>query len=355
MASLYNVTPMAAKQGLGDRLKLWERSFSIKTRIAALIAVILVPLLGISGWLAFKTANAERATIEGERFDVVNNLTYLFDARLREIAAALKTLAADPDLVSRDFQVFQAHAARVAKTIEVDSMAMFEPSGQQVMATAIPWGQPLIKRTDMSIAAPAFSGEPYVSGPFKSLTVDAFHVAVSVPVTIAGKVDYVLTAGFDPASLLQLFSKAGLKPEWIFAVVDTQGRFVARSLDHAARVGNLARPELVDIAKAPSKMGVFENTTLEGVTVANSYRRSDISGWTVVGAVPKELLLAPLRKTFWTFGPLALAITALSLGATYLIALQIARPVSLLAKASQALVEGRPLPTSRSMWPSSEK
>lgn len=52
-----------------------------------------------------------------------------------------------------------------------------------------------------------------------------------------------------------LFSAEGVKSDWTAAVVDQAGRYVGRSIDAANRLGELARPELRQAARAPQNTG----------------------------------------------------------------------------------------------------
>ncbi len=55
---------------------------SIRGYLLLLIAAILVPMLVLAGVLAWHYASASRRTIEAERLDVANNLTYLIDREI---------------------------------------------------------------------------------------------------------------------------------------------------------------------------------------------------------------------------------------------------------------------------------
>ena len=57
---------------LAGHFRFLQRPHSIRTRLIWLIAVSVLPLLALSGWLAASRAEAERQVIEARRFDLVN-------------------------------------------------------------------------------------------------------------------------------------------------------------------------------------------------------------------------------------------------------------------------------------------
>ena len=115
---------------------------------------------------------------------------------------------------------------------------------------------------------------------------------------------------------------------------------MARSLDAERRVGQLARPELGEAARRA-------NETPEGVLVLNAFRRSPLTGWTTVVAVPKATLTAPLRRYIAYLSLGGAGILLLTLALASLQAARIAEPVRKLGQGATALVEGRKFPEAK--------
>lgn len=315
--------------------RLWNRDFDIRTRVIALITVLLVPLLGLAAWLSYNYADAERRVIEAKRFDAVNNVTFLFDREIVRLRSILSSLALAPDVINGHFEGIRGHASAIAAATQ-GPLAIFDETGRQLFTTEEPpTARPLLV-TPSLVAG--------VSGVVRSDPAQPAVIALTIPVTREGKLVYVIQSLISPDRLAPLFVQSGLKPAWISAVVDREGRFIARSLNSERSVGAVARPELGKAARGEPDSGDFENVTIEGVASANSFRRSGVTGWTAVVAVPKSELAAPLQRTqnfvLWS----GLLISLASLGAAWQIATRISEPVRKLATASTALVEGRPLP-----------
>jgi hypothetical protein len=166
-------------------------------------------------------------------------------------------------------------------------------------------------------------------------------------VVVDGRVAFGVAAEIHVDYISKFFAAAGLKEDWAGAIVDVNGRYVARSLDAERRVGQLARPELGEAARRANEAGTFENVTYEGVLVLNAFRRSPLTGWTTVIAVPKVTLTAPLRRYIAYLSLGGAGILLLTLALASLQAARIAEPVRKLSQGATALVEGRKFPEAK--------
>ena len=316
---------------------------TIRGRLLALIAVVLVPSIVLMGLFAWRAADAERRVIEARRFDTVNNLSFLFDGEINAVKAALETLAASPDLARGDFAAFRPYAeAGLSGRIAV--IAVLDATGQQFMSTAVPAGSPLPKRSDMTPFAEVFAGKTIVSDVLVGTVVKRPVVVVAAPIIRGGRVAYLLSAVIYPEQYSSLFATAGVNPDWAAAVVDRQGRFVSRNIRLEQYLGKPARPELAAAANGALNVGVFDNKTMEGVATGNSFRRSLVTGWTTVVSVPAPVLAGPLRKTTLWFVGSILAVALVSFAVASAMAARIGDSIRAFAHAAVALVEGRPLP-----------
>lgn len=323
--------------------RLWNRDYDIRTRVISLISVLLIPLLALSAWLAYSYADAERRVIETKRYDTVNNVTFLFDREIGRLRGLLNGLALSPSLIDGNFDSFRAHAKTIADSTN-GPLAVFDLTGNELFSTRDPNDStpPQITkfapvdglksdRIGVSDIAPGTASHPPV-------------ITIAVPVLRGGLPVYILQSTMRAERLSTLFADASLEPGWVSGVVDRQGRFVARSLNPERMVGEMARPELGIAASGSAESGEFDNTTLEGLHSSNSFRRSKLTGWTAVVAVPADELSAPLRRIQFLALAGGLAISLTSLAIAWRMAARISEPVRNLSHASAALVEGRPLP-----------
>ena len=211
-----------------------SRRTSIRWRLMGLIAAILVPFTLATAFLGWCYADAESRVIEAQRFDQVNNLNFLMEGELGNIKAVLVALAAFPELQTGDFESFRTRAASTI-TDRVAVLAVLDESGQQLFSSAVPFGLPLPKSTNMSAFTEVWQGKTMVSDVLVGTVVKRPIIAVAAPVFVDGRVRYVLSAVIYPETLVRFFAAAGVNNQWAAAVVDRQGRFVTRTLRPARK------------------------------------------------------------------------------------------------------------------------
>lgn len=323
-----------------------NRDPTIRSRVVTLVAIALLPFIGMMMWLATDYAAAQRRIIEVERVAVANTLTHLLDREISAIEGALTGLGSSEDLSSGDLERFARHADQVIKLAHFRAIRVFDPSGAVIYATNGDLGRDVPAKTRAMIINDVFRGKFAVSDLVTGAGGDAKQMSfsVSVPVMKNATVSYAVTADISPERMSSIFKDAELESDWISAIVDRSGRFVARSLSPEKFVGERARPELVAVAEGNKARGDFENSTHEGILTGNSFQRSKLSGWTSVAAVPKAILDAPYKRsmTFLLVG--GTTISVLSLIAATLMAARISEPIRRLRSVATALIEGRAPP-----------
>ena len=308
----------------------------IRHYLILLSLALLLPLLAFAGLLATRYADAERRVVEAQRTDVSNNLNYLVDRELESIASLLRGLTASPDLAARRFPQFQAHADGAARHVRLEQIALIDRQGQPVGSMAAMTTPALL---DEVLLAMVFAGRSAVSDMRLDLAPRAAFV-VSVPVLVDGVVTYALNAVVGIDRLPPLFDEARLKPDWIAAVVDRRGIFLARSRAEKRFVGQPAHPAVVAAATGSATEGLFANITLDGTSTSSSFRRSK-SGWTSVVGVPTAILDAPRKRALTILGLAGLGLSTLGLGLAYLLGGRIAEAARSLQRAALDIVDGR--------------
>ncbi|MGE3918296.1 MAG: PAS domain S-box protein, partial [Hyphomicrobiaceae bacterium] len=314
---------------------------TIHFRIASLVLLILAPLLAAFCWMAFHLAASKRELIEAERAAITAAVTSDIDRHVSTTFGLLTGLATSDDLVTGNFAEFERQARAMADRADIVRVWAFDPGGQTVAGMGKPANAESAEGLEPETITRTFRGERTVSRVHGSGPEEA-TVFMAVPVRGGSTVLYGIAAEVLIGGMGRTFTKAGMPDPWVAAIVDGNGRFIARSLDADRRLGKIARPELVRVAAAPSEKGVFENVTYEGLHTLNSYRRSPLTGWTTVVAVPKAIVEAPLHRSIYLMligGAIALLST---LGAAYLYATRISEPVLNLGRIASALAKGAP-------------
>lgn len=121
-----------------------------------------------------------------------------------------------------------------------------------------------------------------------------------------------LVALVDPAPL-QTILVNGTPAEAVSAIVDREGRFIARNLAVQERLGRPAT-EWVRGAIASGRRGIYEGTTYEGLRNHTGFVTSDLTGWSTHIAVSNALLAAPQRR--WWLGTLGAGALAIAFAAS---------------------------------------
>ena len=333
---------LPGKSGESERAGGWLLPApSLRTRLVALVALASIPMALLAGTVSWFYADAERRVVEAAREDVTANAVHIIERELSSRLGVLQSLADALESGVVGLPEFHAMATRVKGRLGGE-ITLSDRSGQPLVSTRLAWGAPP-PREDPSAIAPTLDGRtPFVSDVVAGPPGLPPRVLLSVPVLASGTVARVVSLDLPPAMLSSVLAEAGLRPEWIAAVVDRKGNFVARSRDGDALVGRPARPELVRAASGQAKGGTFSNTTLEGIEVESSFRRVALAGWTVVIAVPSGILHEGYRRVVWailgSFGFVFVLMLALA-GYT---GRKISRPVEALRMAALSVGQSAP-------------
>ncbi|CAL8980299.1 hypothetical protein RHODOP_03330 [Rhodoplanes sp. P11] len=334
----------AASAGPPDKGEIPSRAPTIRSRLVALVLSTLLPVLIFSGALIVRQAQQERAALELQAEAVAVAAVHLIDAHVRAVEPVLRTLAMQAPRIQEERPAFQQIAAAAAQHLG-KSVALLDRTGRPLVVAApaaegVVWPQTI----DMASLAALTTADGLVVTDLLRDPAGGRSVAlVAVATTAGGDTGAILAAVVDPAALGHVLRDAGLPDDWIAAVVDRQGLFVARSHQAETQVGQPARPELAAAASGPARRGRFDNVTWEGVSQHNAFHRSAVTGWTAVIGIPHAVLDAPERRAAAVLATGAV-FAALALVLAMFFARRIAAPISALEGAAMALAHGEPLP-----------
>ena len=316
-------------------------SRSIKFRIMALVALIIAPLLIVFGLVTLSLAQANRAAIEAQRYNSAHELSAAVDRDYVELKGVLTGIAILVGSHHTSSLAVDQQLARKAGLAQILGMWSFSLIGSPTELFADSPPSVRNHNLDGDFIAHVFAGESVVSD-VRGEGMDKAIIVIAVPVFGANNtVESGLAAEVSVSVFKHAFEDAGMRNSWVAAVVDQRGHFVARSLDSESRVGTAARSALATAAQSAAISGTFENVTLEGTPVLNSFVRSPLTRWTSVVAVAKTELEVPLQNalTYTLLG--GLAALGLSIIAATMMAARIANPVTNLSRYALALAQGQ--------------
>ena len=155
----------------------------------------------------------------------------------------LEALATSANLDVPDLRPFHAEAGRVlASQPGWLTVILADLDGWQVLSARLPFDRPPIRVIDTpSYEELLRTGRPVVGGISPpSPRTGARAIPLRVPVMRDGRLRFVLTAPLSAEGVERLLQGSGIPADWVAAVVDREGRIIARTRDAAAYVGQPA-------------------------------------------------------------------------------------------------------------------
>jgi PAS domain S-box-containing protein len=323
-------------------LWLHEGLSTAYARSLLIVGLVLLPMLIAIGALGWLYSDAERRVIEARRSDVATNAALIVDRLIAERIAALETLASSIAGQPLESPEVQRRAANVAERFN-EAVVLLDGTGKFILSTRLPPGGLLPDRTDLASVAPAFTERrPYVSNTITGAFTKAPVAIVTVPLP-GEQASHAVSMSISPGLLSSTLKQAGLPQEWIAAIIDRDGIFVARSHNPELNIGRPARPELIKVARSGERTGSFSNVTHEGVSVESSFQRSGLSGWTAVVAVPETLMNAASDRSRMIVLVSLIAAVSLALLLAAIAGRSTISAVQALQRNALALAKGEPL------------
>lgn len=316
-------------------------SLSVRTYMRALTLAVVLPLLAFSAFLVLRAAGHQQELMANEVRQRTQAAAAALDYELSVLRARAFRLAGSGTLRQRDFALFHRQASEVVNEGGLQ-VILSDPSGQELVDTRTAYGAVLRMIADPdAIRHTAATGRPNVSDYAVNPATKQPFVGINVPIFSDDKVAFVLSLNIAQY-LPRLMAQLDLPRGWVSAIVDRQGRVIARNRDAERFVGQMARPPVLDRFRA-SNDGWFASTSLDGVPIYNAYTHMKLVGWVVGTGIPDAILFAPVRHSTLVLFLLGGAVVALALIAASVIGSRIARPIGALAAYAGAVGRGEPL------------
>lgn len=286
---------MALTRLLGIQRNHTEKS--IKLSLIVMVLVAILPLLVFGSGVAWLVVDQKKDAVTEELIATASALQVAVDRELRSQFRTMDVLASDYSLYSGNFTNFQKRAEQVLKVnTEWLIICIIDPRSHKIISgsPAVPSPQP-ISLSPQSVDKVVQTHKPSIVGTFRhnKITKDPI-ILLMAPVVRNDKVIYVLGVAMRPQSISNIFSEQKLEPAWTGAILDDQMVLAGRSRDSERYVGLRGTQSLVDHITASEK-GMFTATNQEGESVYTVFRRSALTGWSVVIGVPSAELDVPIR------------------------------------------------------------
>ncbi len=268
----------------------------MRTNLAVLVAACVLPAAIVAGLLVWRDYEESRLNTLRGVSSAARAMTATLDRDLTGIESGLRVLAATTALAEDDLRAFHAEALHALPTQQITNYVLIDRQGHQRLNTLRPPDADLpTTGTPPALLTVFQSRQSVLSDLFMGPVTGKPTVTLGVPVMRAGRVVYVLNAGLVPERLLDVIRAQHLPPHYVCAILDSQGRVVARSHDMARHIGRHAVPDLLR-AVTRQQEGMVETVTLDGTPVVSAFVRSSVSGWSVVIGIPQTDLSAGLQE-----------------------------------------------------------
>jgi diguanylate cyclase (GGDEF)-like protein len=304
------------------------------------VVACVCPVWLLAGVAIDRAYESKRLQIEQTTLNAARNLSLALDRELGSIEASLVTLATSPALAAGDFARFHRHARDALQSFGDADLILADRTGQQLMNSFLPLGQPLPRRRNLASVNEIFlTGKPVVTGLFKGAVTGRSLMGIDIPVLIDGKIAYDLGMTLPIDRFSKLLSDQHLPEDWIGTIIDNHEIVVARTRLAETFVGHATRNDAASIRKGRAE-GLMTVRNLEDVTVQEAFSRSSISGWLVVIGVPVSSLYADIgRWLAWTV-TIGVGVSAIGVGMALAMGRLIARSIQSLIGPALALGHG---------------
>lgn len=317
---------------LNRRLPAGSRR-SVYHQLVLLVLTCVLPVWLVGGFLVCYAYQSKRQLIQQNLLETAHTLRQTVDVELASAQSAMKVLATSPALNSGDLAAFDRQAREVAAEYPGADIIMADATGQQVVNTHLPYGAPLPFRGAADTVQRIFqTGRPAISDLFLGSVSKRHVISVDVPVIRNGNVIYDLALTFPSSYLDPVLGRGILPDHWFRTIYDSKNIVVARSHKADQFVGQNGPVAVSE--------GLTEHVNLENIRVIVAFSRFAETGWLVAVGVPKDVLLADLRRWLWWTTGGAAALSVMGLAFAVVMGQRIAGAHKTLVGSAQALGRG---------------
>lgn len=307
---------------------------SIKWLLVMLSLACVVPSALLAVGLIASHYAQEREEMEEGAVSTARAVAATLDDKVWRIQRELAFVAQSPRLKAADYPALYREMQTAQRALQLTNLVLFS-STQQIVNTGVPYGnQPPKELPPMQAAL--LHRRPSVSGLFSSPLSHRPVVAVSVPAQSADGGNLALNANIDADQLLATLTRQNLPATWTAAIVDADGRFIARTHEHRRFIGTAVSPELRERSRSSTE-AALRTSTAEGIPAVVAFHRAPVSNWTVTISIPASELNAPARRSLWMLLAGFIAVLALSVGIAWRLGMRIADSIDWLGSAARAL------------------
>jgi signal transduction histidine kinase len=314
---------------------------TLRRRILLFAVFLLLPAIAGGAFLVAATYGRERVALENTLRDTTRAMSLVVDREFERRAAILRLLAASASLQRMDLASFDREAR--AAVLGLGGQVAVYDRETQLINTMLPPGAALPSARNLPIQFAEKNIE--LSDVFTGTVTRRKLMAMNAGVRVRGKL-YNVSISLLPGELQQIIDDQRLPRGWTAAIINRQGRIIARHPSPERWVGASATPELLRELQR-SREGLFDSVTLDGIRSAAFFSTAPRHGATFVIGVPRSQLEASLYRSMADVAIGALLLLMIGLGVSLWATVRMLRPVDALRSAAEDLEAGRTVAVAR--------
>lgn len=250
----------------------------------ALVLCVIFPAIALAASILYASAAQQRVTTRDALQQKAEQLAAEVDAEIERSVAALKVLAVSGVLQRGDLRGFHELATRTVRADPAwNNLQLVSTEGEQLVNVRLPFGTPLppLNRPELPLQA-VYKREPVVADLALGVVAQRLLTPIYVPVTRNGEVVYVIAAAIEPPNWQSMLRSR--IPPGMQAVLLDRYAFVITSTYDAVPAAEPRERESVP----PTTPGELSGDFTQGGRVEVARRKTAVSGWTVMTAMPKD-------------------------------------------------------------------
>lgn len=296
-------------------------AWNMKWRLIAMVLALAIPLNAAIFSIIWSLSNA---ALDAQRTSLrftAQSIRAAVDAELGTYFGLGQGLARSSAALSDDLNDFDAVARKAFDGVPYTSVLLSDAEGRVLVTTqpqaVLPQPLPGPKSIEMQRKA-LESRAPVVSGVSHWAANGQWVAFIYFPVPGESPGSRFIVVGITVEPFRRLLNADDVPRGWRLGIMDTDGRFVARSLNHEGNVGSFPSEGW---RATRGQAGIYEFDSLEGEELINANDVSTFSGWTIGVAITRsEVAAAAWSATAFAIvsgGSLSLLGMALAFGLAY--------------------------------------
>lgn len=336
---MFSILPLKQEPGA-----LSARGFSIRTRLIALVLAVLLPALCAAAWVLGLTYRMERESSEHVLEETTRALSMVLDRELTQRAVVVRALASSslldtaPRLSPAALRDFDQQARRTLTGLE--GWLELRNADQVLVNTRQAAGTRL--RTGPQ---PPMLDRPMILPLRQDAGLGISYATLVQPVLRDGQAVLNLSLTVLPHEFQRIIDEQHLPPGWLAAIIDSQGRVVARHPRGEIHSGRPATPDL-QAHLDTEREGLVHSVSLDGDPVTLYFHTSP-QGWTYLTGMSRAQFEGAVPRAVQQVALAMLALIVVSLVAAAWVARRIVTPLHTIKQMALDLREGRPLRRTR--------